>query len=33
MLGFIVREAERRIGAELPIALERLRGLVEIEPA
>jgi carbon monoxide dehydrogenase subunit G len=33
MLAFIVREAERRIGAELPAALERLRALAEAEPA
>lgn len=29
LLGFIAREAERRINAELPAALERFRQLVE----
>jgi uncharacterized protein YndB with AHSA1/START domain len=33
LLGFIAREAERRINAELPAALERFRALVEAEPA
>jgi hypothetical protein len=33
LLGFIGREAERRINAELPASLERLRTLVEAEPA
>jgi uncharacterized protein YndB with AHSA1/START domain len=32
-LGFIAREAEQRIGAGLPAALERLRELIEAEPA
>jgi uncharacterized protein YndB with AHSA1/START domain len=32
-LGFITREAEQRIGAGLPGALERLRTLIEAEPA
>ena len=32
-LGFIAKEAERRINAELPAALERLRALLEAEPA
>ncbi len=31
-LGFIAREAERRIGAELPMALERFRALLDEEP-
>ena len=33
LLGFIGREAERRINAELPAALERFKALVEAEPA
>ncbi len=33
LLGFVAREAERRINAELPAALERFRALVEAEPA
>jgi hypothetical protein len=33
LLGFIVREAERRIGAELPGALERFRALLAAESA
>ncbi len=33
LLGFITREAERRINAELPAALQRFRTLVESEPA
>jgi uncharacterized membrane protein len=32
-LGFIAREAERRINAELPASLERFRALMEAEPA
>jgi uncharacterized protein YndB with AHSA1/START domain len=32
-LGFIANEAERRIQAGLPGALERLRALIEAEPA
>ncbi len=32
-LGFLAREAERRIEAGLPSALERLRALIEAEPA
>jgi uncharacterized protein YndB with AHSA1/START domain len=32
-LGFIAKEAERRIKAELPASLERFRALVEAEPA
>jgi hypothetical protein len=33
LMGFIAREAERRINAELAGALERLRALIEAEPA
>jgi uncharacterized protein YndB with AHSA1/START domain len=33
LLGFIVREAERRIGAELPGALQRFRALLAAEAA
>jgi hypothetical protein len=33
VLGFIAREAERRINAELPAALERLKALVEADGA
>jgi uncharacterized membrane protein len=33
LLGFIAREAERRINAELPAALDRFRALLEAEPA
>jgi hypothetical protein len=32
LLGFIAREAERRINAELPASLERFRALMEAEP-
>jgi uncharacterized membrane protein len=32
-LGFIAKEAERRIKAELPASLERFRALVDAEPA
>ncbi len=32
-LGFIAKEAERRINAELPASLERFRELMEAEPA
>jgi len=32
-LGFIAKEAERRINAELPASLERFRVLLEAEPA
>jgi uncharacterized membrane protein len=31
-LGFIAKEAERRIHAELPASMERLRALLEAEP-
>jgi uncharacterized protein YndB with AHSA1/START domain len=31
-LGFIVKEAERRIDAELPGAMERFRALMDAEP-
>lgn len=31
-LGFIVKEAERRIDAELPAAMERFRALMDEEP-
>lgn len=31
-LGFIVKEAERRIRAELPAAMERFRTLMDAEP-
>jgi uncharacterized protein YndB with AHSA1/START domain len=30
-LGFIVKEAERRIGAELPASMERFRALMDAE--
>jgi uncharacterized protein YndB with AHSA1/START domain len=33
MLGFVAREAERRINAELSPSLERFRALVNQEPA
>lgn len=33
LLGFIGREAERRINAELPASLQRFRTLLEAEPA
>jgi hypothetical protein len=33
LLGFIVNEVERRIGAELPASLERLRALLDAEAA
>jgi hypothetical protein len=33
MFGFVAREAERRINAELPAALERLRGLLDEQAA
>ncbi len=32
-LGFIAHEAERRLQAGLPGSLERLRALIEVEPA
>jgi hypothetical protein len=32
-LGFIAKEAERRIDAELPASLERFRALMDAEPA
>jgi carbon monoxide dehydrogenase subunit G len=32
LLGFIAREAERRINAELPASLERFRALMDAEP-
>jgi uncharacterized membrane protein len=32
-LGFIAKEAERRVQAELPASLERFRALVDAEPA
>ncbi len=32
-LGFIAKEAERRVSAELPASLERFRALMEAEPA
>jgi uncharacterized protein YndB with AHSA1/START domain len=32
-LGFIAKEAERRIQAELPASLERFRALLDAEPA
>ena len=32
-LGFVAREAERKLDAGLPGALERLRALIEAEPA
>ncbi len=32
LLGFVAREAERRINAELPAALERFRTLMAAEP-
>jgi uncharacterized protein YndB with AHSA1/START domain len=32
LLGFIAREAERRINGELPASLERFRALVAAEP-
>jgi uncharacterized protein YndB with AHSA1/START domain len=32
LIGFIAREAERRINAELPASLERFRALLESEP-
>ena len=32
LLGFIAKEAERRVQAELPAALERLRALLDAEP-
>ena len=31
-LGFIAREAERRIQAELPASMERFRALMDAEP-
>jgi uncharacterized protein YndB with AHSA1/START domain len=31
LLGFVAREAERRINAELPAALQRLRALIEAD--
>jgi len=33
LLGFLVREVEQRLQAGLPGALERLRALIEAEPA
>lgn len=33
LLGFVAREAERRINAELPASLERFRTLMAAEPA
>jgi polyketide cyclase/dehydrase/lipid transport protein len=33
LLGFIAREAERRINAELPASLERFRALMEADGA
>jgi uncharacterized protein YndB with AHSA1/START domain len=33
LLGFVAREAERRINAELPASLERFRSLLDAEPA
>jgi uncharacterized protein YndB with AHSA1/START domain len=33
LLGFVAREAERRINAELAGSLERLRGLIEADTA
>jgi len=33
LLGFIAREAERRINAELPASLERFRALMEADAA
>ena len=33
LLGFIAREAERRINAELPASLQRFRALLEAEAA
>lgn len=32
LLGFIAREAERRINAELPASLQRFKELMEAEP-
>jgi uncharacterized protein YndB with AHSA1/START domain len=32
LLGFVAREAERRINAELPASLERFRSLLDAEP-
>lgn len=32
-LGFIAKEAERRLNAELPASLERFRALMDAEPA
>jgi hypothetical protein len=32
LFGFIAREAERRINAELPASLQRFKALVEAEP-
>lgn len=32
LLGFVAREAERRINAELPASLERFRALLDAEP-
>ena len=31
LLGFVAREAERRINAELPASLERFRALLDAE--
>ncbi len=33
LLGFIAKEAERRINAELPASLERFRALMDAEPS
>jgi hypothetical protein len=33
LLGFVAREAERRINAELPGSLQRFRALMDAEPA
>jgi hypothetical protein len=33
LLGFVAREAERRINAELPASLERFRSLLDAEPS
>ena len=33
LLGFVMREAERRINAELPASLQRFRALLDAEPA
>lgn len=33
LLGFVAREAERRINAELPASLERFKAIMAAEPA